>query len=78
VETLKGHSNIMSVAFHPTLPLLATGSTNIKLWCFLSDGTNATCVSTQGKHSIDDLLVAFHQTLPLLATVSCSKIKLWR
>jgi len=83
-----GHRSIVnSVAFHPTLPLLATGSndTNVKLWHLdKPDGSmwRATCVTTldrsKGGHNNGVCSVAFHPTLPLLATGSYdSTVKLW-
>jgi WD40 repeat protein len=78
VTTLAGHSGqVRSVAFHPTAPLLATGSSDnsAKLWRFSPDGSTATCVTTlAGRDS-----VAFHPTAPLLATGSSdNSAKLWR
>ena len=83
-----GHRSIVnSVAFHPTLPLLATGSsdTNVKLWHLdKPDGSmwRATCVTTldrsKGGHDNGVCSVAFHSTLPLLATGSYDNtVKLW-
>jgi WD40 repeat protein len=82
--TLEGHSRwVNSVAFHPTAPLLATGSLDMtaKLWRFSPDGSNSnvTCVATLVGHSGEVNSVAFHQTAPLLATGSWDKTaKLWR
>jgi WD40 repeat protein len=84
-----GHTHIVnSVVFHPTLPLLATGSDdmNVKLWRLdKSDGSmwGATCVTTldrsKGGHSSSVYSIAFHPTLPILATSSYDKtVKLWR
>ena len=75
-STLEGHSGIVqSVAFHPTVPLLATGSWDItaKLWRFSPDGSRATCVATlEGGTGYRSHFwsVAFHPTAPLLATGS--------
>ena len=73
------HSCIVSsVAFHPILPLLATGSWDrtAKLWRFSADGSAATCVATLAGHRHS---VAFHPTEPLLATGSGDNTaKLWR
>jgi WD40 repeat protein len=84
LEGNKGHSNsVSSVAFHPTLPLLATGShdNTAKLWRFSPDGSIATCVVTMGGehgHSAWVNSVAFHPELPLLATGSDdTTTKLW-
>jgi WD40 repeat protein len=82
------HHYVSSVAFHPKLPLLATGSwdNTAKLWRFNphgSEATNmsATCVATlEGKHGHQDsvISVAFHPELPLLATGSeDNTAKLW-
>ena len=49
--TLAGHSNyVSSVAFHPSLPLLATGSYDrtAKLWRLSEDGTEGICTGTLG------------------------------
>jgi len=65
VDTLEGHSyDVVSVAFHPTLPLLATGSwdNTAKLWRFSPDGSVSTCVATLAGHSEDVNSVAFHPT----------------
>jgi WD40 repeat protein len=87
VATLKGHSKtIMSVAFHPELPLLATGSDDMttRLWRYnpngsASDNMSATCVAILRVHSNWVSSVAFHPELPLLATGSCDNTaKLWR
>jgi WD40 repeat protein len=86
ITTLRGHGNsVKSVAFHPTLPLLATGSFDhtAKLWRFSADASIPTCVATlEGEgdsgHSEEVLSVAFHPTLPLLATGSRDiTAKLW-
>jgi WD40 repeat protein len=86
----EGHlDNVISVAFHPEAPLLATGSgdTTVKLWRLVStpDGliSSATCVATldesNGGHSGSVYSVAFHPKAPLLATGSYdSTVKLWR
>ncbi len=81
VATLEGHSDaVLSVAFHPTAPLLATGSYDktAKLWSFSPDGSRATCVATLEGHRRTVQSVAFHPTAPLLATGSEDKTaKLW-
>jgi hypothetical protein len=80
-STLDGHSDsVYSVAFHPTAPLLATGSDDntAKLWRFSADGSEATCVATLEGHSSIVLSVAFHPTAPLLATsYEDGTAKLW-
>jgi WD40 repeat protein len=71
---------ICSVAFHATLPLLATGSGDktAKLWRLSPDNSTATCVATLEGHRDCVWSVAFHPTLPLLATGSGDKTaKLW-
>ena len=81
-KTLEGHSNfVASVAFHPTAPLLATGSNDktAKLWRFSPDGSTATCAATLKGHSSNVRSVAFHPTAPLLATGSWDNTaKLWQ
>ena len=81
VATLAGHScYVTSVAFHPTAPLLATGSwdNTVRLWLLSSDNSSATCVATLAAHSGSVLSVAFHPTAPLLATGSSDKtVRLW-
>jgi WD40 repeat protein len=70
---------IYSVAFHPTAPLLATGSQDktAKLWKLFEDNS-AKCVATLEGHSQEVSSVAFHRTAPLLATSSCDNtVKLW-
>ena len=82
VATLQGHKNsVYSVAFHPTAPVLATGSwdNTAKLWRLSSDNSSATCVATLEGHSGDVHVVAFHSTAPVLATGSWDNTaKLWR
>ena len=81
-STLRGHSGIiLSVAFHPSAPYLATGSRDYtaKLWLLNADCSAATCVSTLQGHSSPVTSVAFHPTAPLLATGSYdTTAKLWR
>ena len=78
-DLIEHTDTVESVAFHPTLPLLASGSYDrtVKLW----DCSNiqkrptlkATITDTYTVHS-----VAFHPTLPLLASGSIdSTVKLW-
>jgi hypothetical protein len=85
VATLEGNSrpdmNVTSVAFHPTAPLLATGSEDkiAKLWRLSSDNSSATCVATLAGHSSSVTSVAFHPTAPVLVTGSRDNTaKLWR
>ena len=82
VATLQGHNNLVrSVAFHASLPILATGSADrtAKLWRLNSDSSAASCVATLRGHSDWVISVAFHASLPILATGSTDKTaKLWR
>ena len=83
--TLVGSSTC--VAFHPTAPILATGSDDmtvksVKLWR-LSDNSALTCVATLDKsnegHDGPVYSVAFHPTALILATGGDdSTAKLWR
>ena len=80
--TLVGSSTC--VAFHPTAPILATGSSDgtAKLWR-LSDNSALTCVATLDKsnegHDGPVYSVAFHPTALILATGGDdSTAKLWR
>jgi WD40 repeat protein len=80
--TLQGHSGpVSSVAFHPTAPLLATGSLDktAKLWQLnYQTLSNSTCVASLG-HMKYVNSVAFHPTEPLLATGGDDgKAKLWK
>jgi WD40 repeat protein len=80
--TLVGHSDIVySVAFHPTAPLLATGSSDrtAKVWRMSPDGAATTCVATLVGHSDFVQSVAFDPTGRFLATGSDDKTaKVWR
>jgi WD40 repeat protein len=82
VATLEGHNHwVQYVAFHPTAPLLATGSADgtAKLWRLSADNSSAECVATLEGHSSSVLSVAFHPTLPVLATGSKDNtMKFWR
>ena len=78
-----GHSrSVSSVAFHPTLPFLVTGSDDktAKLWRLDNpDGSAATCVATLEGHNDSIRSVTFHQRLPFLVTVSDdNSVKLWK
>jgi WD40 repeat protein len=73
--------------FHPTEPLLATGSMDntVKVWRLTSDNSSATCVATLDRenggegHIGSVTSVAFHPKAPLLATGSFDRtVKLWR
>ena len=95
VATLLGHSGcVESVAFHPTMPLLATGSEDktAKLWQLSDDNSSAKCVATlnvppqtdpqperEGDFYRSVTSVAFHPTEPLLASGHKDKTaRLWR
>ena len=81
VSTLQGHSSfVTSVAYHPSAPILATGSDDrtAKLWLLNADCSAATCVSTLQGHSDCVRSVAFHPSAPYLATGSWdTTAKLW-
>jgi WD40 repeat protein len=85
-RTNGGHSNyVNSVAFHPTAPLLATGSSDntVRLWRLSSNNSSATCVAILDRDKKGHInvvsSVAFHPTAPLLATGSCDNtVKLWQ
>jgi WD40 repeat protein len=75
------HRPVTSIAFHPTAPLLATGSDDntVKLWRLSSDNSSATCVATLKGHMDYVSSVAFHPRAPLLATGSKdTTVKLWQ
>jgi WD40 repeat protein len=79
-EEKEGWGSVRSVAFHPTLPFLATGSNDgtAKLWRFSPDGSTATCEATLDEPIDGIMSMAFHSTLPLLATSSGDyTAKLW-
>ena len=79
---MAGHIGcVNSVAFHPTAPLLATGSDDktVRLWLLSSDNSSATCVATLAGHGYFVYSVVFHPTAQLLATGSDDKtVRLWR
>jgi WD40 repeat protein len=83
VATLDGHdTTVVSVAFHPRAPVLATcgGDYTARLWNPLPDNLSSDikCVETLRGHRSHVLSVAFHPILPLLATGSDDKtVKLW-
>jgi coatomer protein complex subunit alpha (xenin) len=82
VATLSGHSNtVLSAAFHPTEPLIVTGSDDgtAKLWRMNFARTAADCVATLAGHGNTVRSATFHPTESLIATVSHDKtIKLWK
>ena len=74
-------SLVLSVAFHPSAPYLATGSIDntAKLWRLNADCSAVTCVSTLQGHSNWVCSVAFHPSAPYLATGSSDNTaNLWR
>ena len=79
---LAGHKNtVFSVVFHPTAPLLATGSYDdtVGLWLLSCDNSSATCVATLVGNGSPVSSVAFHPTAPLLAIGSRDNtVRLWR
>jgi WD40 repeat protein len=79
---LKGHGRgVNTVAFHSSLPLLATGSgdSTVKLWLVNSDGASAVCTSTLKGQGESVSCAAFHPHLPLLATgARDGTVILWR
>lgn len=93
VNTLYEHSQcVTSVAFHPTKPLLATGSWDrtAKVWEILSGGMEVRClvtlektigrnISEFGGHIGEVFSVAFHPIMPYLATGSLDRTtKVWQ
>ena len=81
--TLRGHSReVTSVSFHPTEPILVTGSYDhtAKLWRFSpNDGVDLSPVSTLEGHIFGIMSVAFDPTGRLLATGSRDGFtKVWR
>ena len=70
---------VESVAFHPTLPLLASGSRDatVKIWdCSIPQNTHLVADLTEHTGTINSL--AFHPTFPLLASGSADiTLKLW-
>ena len=82
MATLEGYGgSISSVAFHPRLPLLATGSVDntVKLWRLSFDHDSVISETTLEGHSGSVTSVAFHPTAPLLATGSVDNtVRLWR
>ena len=74
-------TNLLSVAFHPTLPILATGKNDktAKIWQLSLDGSNPICISSIKEHStVKVLSVVFHPISPILATVYSDEVVLWR
>jgi WD40 repeat protein len=86
VATLTGEQGhrgwVNSVAFHPTVPLVATGSHDgtAKLWYMPPNGAGATWVANlvHARHDGSVLSVAFDPTGHFVATGCNSSAKLWR
>jgi WD40 repeat protein len=80
--SLHGHTKFVnSVAFHPTAPLLATGSDDntVRLWVLSPETFYSTRVAILREHTGYVRSVAFHPTEPLMATGSEDKtVKLWK
>jgi WD40 repeat protein len=84
VATIPAHNSwVISVAFHPTLPLLASGSTDnndrtIKLWDCTNLQKNLPTLKVTIRYTQRITSVAFHPILPLLASGSQDgTVKLW-
>jgi WD40 repeat protein len=68
---LKHHTHwVRSVAFHPSLPLLATGSDDNSTILYDISSSPPTVKHHLKHHTIFVMSVAFHPSLPLLATSS--------
>jgi WD40 repeat protein len=82
IATLDGHAGIVnSVAFHPTKPFLATGSSDqtVKLWQLSSEPFSATCIATLNVECGIVNSVAFHPRELILAIGGGDNIvKLWQ
>ena len=82
IATLEGHTGIVnSVAFHPTKPFLATGSSDetVKLWQLSSEPFSATCIATLNVNCGIVNSVAFHQSELILAIGGGDNtVKLWQ
>ncbi len=81
ISKLQGHTcSVVSVAFHPHAPVLATGSrdSTAKLWRFRSGGLAATCTATLG-HSDWVSSVLFHPCGTILVTCNFDHfVRLWQ
>ena len=83
IRGLHGHAHrcVKSAAFHPYLPLLATGADNgvAKLWRLFPGSVWAACRSTWCGHTAAVCSMMFHPRWPLLATGSVDgAAKLWQ
>ena len=78
VATLQ-HRSVRCVVFHPSLPIVVTGSFDgsLKFWRLNDDFSDAICVTMLQVGDSSVKCVAFHQTLPILVT-SSDETKLWR
>jgi WD40 repeat protein len=81
-SSLQSSNNlVLSVAFHPSLPTLATACDDgtVKLWRLNSDVTEATCVATLKGHGSSVYSVAFHPHAFIMMTGSEDETaKIWR
>jgi WD40 repeat protein len=81
IATLADFVEVWSIAFHPTLPILATGSygNTTKFWRLNSDCTSVTCVATLEEEHHSVCFIAFHPSAPLMVTCSMGDTaKVWR
>lgn len=80
--TLDGHLGpVLSCNFHPSLPVLASGSNDMtaKIWLMSADAKSASCVLTLEGHTGQVRHVIFHSQAPFLATCSSDgTAKVWR
>ena len=78
----RGHTGyVNSVVFHPTAPLLATGSRDntVRLWVLSPENFYPTRMAILSEHTGYVRSVAFHPTEPLMATGSQDKtVRLWK
>ena len=82
IANLSEHNtNIYTVAFHPKLPILATGSCDktIKLWRILGEKQSDKCLTTLVGHQHIINAITFHPTALIMASGSFdTTVKLWR
>lgn len=81
VAILEGHSNLIrTIAFHPFLPILITGSDDktIKFWQLNAESNSAQCFSTIEEQS-EIASIIFHSVLPIMAAYFQNKtVKIWK
>ena len=81
VASLDNEHAILCVAFHPTEPIFATGSSIfgiINLWRLSSNNSSATRVATIKGHNFHVNSLTFHPTEPLMVTGSADEtVKFW-